>query len=64
MSRHFLICVLPGERPRDTFLVGIAAQLPCIDLSDERVSIRQVPIQALAIQYADFDFGHIEPTGV
>ena len=64
MSRHFLIRALSGEGPHNTFLVGIAAPLPGVYLRHERVSIRQTPIQALAIRDADFDFSHIEPTGM
>ncbi len=38
--------------------------LPGIDLSNERGSIWQAPIQTLAIQNTNFDFRHVEPTGV
>ena len=64
MSSHFLIRVLSGERPRDASLVGISALLPGIDLGNECGAVGQAPIQALAIQNADFDFRHVEPTGV
>lgn len=64
MLRHFLVCILPSERPRDRSLLGIAALLPGIDLGHECGSIRQASIQTLAIQDADFDFSHVEPARV
>lgn len=64
METHFSICVLSSERPLDAPVLGVAACLPSGDLGDDRGAIRQAPIQALAIKDADFDFGHIEPTGV
>jgi hypothetical protein len=38
--------------------------LPSIDFTDERVAIGQAPIHALAIKNANFDFRHVQPTGV
>ena len=64
MSSHFLIRVLPSERPRDASLVGISALLPGIDLGNECGAVGQAPTLTLAIQNADFDFRPIEPTGV
>ena len=64
MPCHFFIRILPSERPRDTSLVGISALLPSVDLGNEGVAAWQASIQALAIQNADFDFDHVEPTGV
>ena len=64
MPRHFRIRILPSKRPCDTALVGISALLPGVDLGDNGVAIRQAPIQTLAIQRSDFNFGHVEPTGV
>lgn len=48
MSSHFLIRVLPGERPRDASLVGIYALLPGSDLGNECGAVGQAPIQTLA----------------
>lgn len=45
-------------------LLHVAAQLPSIDFSNERGLIRQATIKALAVKNADFDFSHIEPTGM
>jgi len=64
MSSHLDIRHSASERPRDTSLVSIPALLPSIDLGNEGVAVWQAPIQTLAIQNADFDFSHIEPTGV
>src|SRR5664280_1298417 len=63
MPRHLLIRILPGERPRDTALVGIATPLPCVDLGHECGAVWHAPIKTLAIEDADFDFRHVEPTG-
>src|SRR3990172_7105408 len=64
MSSQFLICILPSERPFDAPLLRIAALLPGVDLGIERGTIRQAPVKALTIKDADFDFGHVEPTGM
>src|SRR3972149_8333753 len=64
MPSQFLVRALPSERPRDATLVGIAAQLPGVDFGNERGAVRQTPVQTLAIEDADLDFSHIEPTGV
>src|SRR3989338_6246985 len=64
MPSHFCICILPSERPLDATLLRVTAQLPSIHLGDNRSLIRQTPIKALAIKNADFDFSHIEPTGM
>ena len=64
MSSHFQIGVLPRERPLDTSLLGVSAPLPCIDFTGEGVTVGQAPIQALAIKDANFDFRHVQPTGV
>src|SRR3972149_2309146 len=64
MSSQFLICILPSERPFDASLLRIAALLPGVDLGIERGTIRQAPVKALTIKDADFDFGHVEPTGM
>ena len=64
MSSHFCICILPGERPLDATLLCVPAQLPGVHFGDERGLIRQTPIKALAFKNADFDFSHVEPTGM
>jgi len=64
MPSHFCICILPSERPLDATLLRVPAQLPGIHFCDDRGLIRQTPIKALAIKNADFDFSHVEPTGM
>ena len=64
MSSHFQICVLSRERPLDTSLLVVSALLPCIDFTGECVTVGQAPIQALTVKNANFDFRHIQPTGV
>ena len=64
MSRHFLVCVLPGKAPLDAAFLSIPARLPSVDFGGEDGTIRQAPIKTLAIENADFYFSHIEPTGV
>src|SRR3989338_6757185 len=64
MPSHFFICILPSERPLDATLLRVPAQLPGIHFRDDRGLIRQAPIKALAIKNADFDFSHVEPTGM
>jgi len=66
MQTHFPICVLPSERPLDASVLGIAARLPSGDLGGERGTILQTPIKTLSqsIKDTDFNFGHVEPTGV
>ena len=64
MPSHFCVCILPGELPLDATLFRVTAQLPGIHLVDERGLVWQASVEALAIKNADFDFCHIEPTGV
>ena len=64
MSSHFQIGVLSRERPVDTSPFVITATLPGIDFASERGTVWQAAIEALAIEDADFDFRHIQPTGV
>lgn len=64
MSRHFLVCVLPGKAPLDAAFLSVPARLPSVDFGGEDGTIRQAPIKTLTIENADFYFSHIEPTGV
>jgi len=59
-----MICILSSKGPSNAPVLGIAACLPGGDLGGERGLIRETPIQALAIENADFDLGHVEPTGM
>jgi len=64
MARHLLVRILSSECPLDASVLPIAAPLPSIDFCGECGAVRQTPIKALAIKDADFDFSHVEPTGV
>lgn len=64
MLSHFLIGVLPSERPGDTSLVLIEARLPGVDLGNQCGPVWQAAVKTLAIQDANLDFSHIQPTGV
>lgn len=64
MQTHFSIRILSSERPLDAPVLGVTACLPSRDLGGDCGAIRQAPIETLAVKDADFDFGHVEPTGV
>lgn len=64
MQAYFSIRVLSRERPLDAPMLGVTARLPSSDLGGDCGAIRQTPIKTLAIEDADFDFGHIEPAGM
>lgn len=42
----------------------VSLALPGFDLGDQAAAFADAPIEALAAQHADFDFDHVEPTGV
>ncbi len=64
MSSHFCICILPSERPLNATLLHVTAQLPSVHFGGERGTVWQASIKALAVKNSDFDFSHIEPTGM
>lgn len=64
MASRLSICTRASERPMNTSALGVAASLPGLDLGSERGLIRQTPAQALAIEEADFELGHLEPTDI
>ena len=64
MSSHFQIRILPSEGPLDTSPLVVSASLPRIDFFGEGVTVRQAPIETLAVKNANFDFRHVQPTGV
>ncbi len=64
MARHFEGHILPRERPFDTSLLVVSAALPCIDLSDEGITVRETPVKALAVKHANLNFRHVQPTCV
>ena len=64
MPRHFPICMLTREAPTDRSAASVVFALPGADLDRQGIAIDEAAIQALPGQYADFDFGHIQPTRV
>src|SRR6266545_1623739 len=64
MSAELLIRDLPGERPLDGPMLGVAALLPRAYFALDGRSIAETTIQALAPECSDLDFGHVQPTGV
>jgi hypothetical protein len=45
-------------------VIGIAVVFPSGDFGDERVFIRNAPVETLGRQNAEFGFGQVEPTAV
>jgi hypothetical protein len=64
MPSHFDVRILSREGPLDTLLRVISPPFPRIDFMGKRVTVGQAPIKALAVKDADFDFRHVQPTGV
>ena len=62
MPSELSISVLAGERPLDATSIDVALMLPSVDLASHGVSIHQPPSEALALQDADLDLRHVEPT--
>ena len=56
--------ILVREAPLDGRPLRVAAPFIGVDFPAEGGDIRDTAIQALALQDAQFDFGHIEPTAV
>jgi hypothetical protein len=64
MPAKLSISVLARETPRDATMVGIASLLPGGHFGREGSPVFETPAKTLALQDADLDFGHVEPTGV
>jgi hypothetical protein len=62
MTTQFPISILASEAPHDATMVGIASLLPSSNFERDRWLVLEPPPQTLALQYADLDFGHVEPT--
>jgi hypothetical protein len=56
--------VVGGEAPIHGAGCGIAALLPAVDFSLERLDVRHVPVETRAAERAQLDFGDCEPTPV
>jgi len=61
---EFPVGILAREAPFDATLICISALLPCRDFERSGGNILEATSQTLAIQDADFDFGHIKPAGM
>src|SRR3954467_2500967 len=64
MSTQLPICVSTGERPLDATSGGVSPPLPSRDLGGEGGSLGSTACKALALQDADLDLGHVQPTRV
>src|SRR3972149_9761713 len=64
MASEFSICILAGERPINAASFGLALALPAMDFASRGHPVHQSSPKALAIQDADFDLRHIQPTRV
>ena len=64
MPAELSISVLAGELPFDGATLLVAIGLPSVDFALQKVYAGDSTIQALATEDADFDLGHVEPTGV
>src|SRR5512134_4100009 len=56
--------MVEGEAPLRGGAFGIALGLPSRDLAGERLLVGDAPVQALAVEHRELQFGHIEPTAV
>ena len=64
MPTQFPISILASEAPHDATMVGVASLLPSSNFERDRCLVLEPPPQTLALQDADLDFGHVEPTRV
>ena len=53
---------MASEAPHDATMVGVASLLPSSDFERNRCLVLEPPPQTLALQDANLDFGHVEPT--
>src|SRR3974390_1142164 len=56
-----LVCC---EAPIDAGAGGVSILLPFGDLGFEEVAFADAAVEALTVQHADFNFDHVQPTGV
>lgn len=61
---HLLPGLLDGEHPPDSFSALVPGAFPCGDFSDELVLAADSTVEVLALENADLDFDHVQPTGV
>jgi hypothetical protein len=56
--------VVGGELPVDGGLAIIAGGFPAVNLCAHGFEARNPVVETLALERAEFDFGHVEPTAV
>ena len=56
--------VVGGEVPLDLTLIGIGLPLPGGEFGAQGLEVLDAPVQALAGQHREFDFGNVEPRAV
>jgi len=61
MAAELSICILSSEGPLDARARVVAVPLPRGHFAFESLAVGQPPVQALAAQNADLDFGHVQP---
>lgn len=64
MPTEFAIGILSSEGPFDGASLVVAAALPSADLLAQGFVIRYAPLQALAGECSDLNFGDVEPAAV
>lgn len=64
MRSELAVGILPCELPVNSSPERVSILLPSLNLAFQRFAILNPATQALAAEDADFDLGHIEPTGV
>src|SRR5215207_1736327 len=63
-AAHFGASLLDREHPFQVCAGAIALALPGGDLALEFLAVVDAPVQALALEHADLDLDHVEPTRV
>src|SRR5512134_3511340 len=56
--------MVEGEAPLRGGALGIALGLPGCDLAGERLLVGDAPVEALAAEHGELQFGHVEPAAV
>ena len=64
MSLQLPICIPTCERPVDAAAGGVAAPLPGGHFARQDRRLGGTAGQALTLQHADLDLGHVQPAGV
>jgi hypothetical protein len=62
MAAQLPICVSTRKRPLDATSIGVSPPLPSRNLRGESRLLGSTARQALPLQDADLDLGHVQPT--